>query len=95
MRDVRARVDCLDRLIVEGRHVRVLVDVGVVRMRDDVVGRVGFVTVLTADRRLEIPQAASKLSRHLRQSLRSEDEQRDHQDEQQVGGLEDVADHWA
>jgi hypothetical protein len=48
---------------------------------------------LTVDRRPEIANPVAKLAPHFRQPLRSKDEQRDRQHEQQVGWLHDVADH--
>jgi hypothetical protein len=51
------------------------------------------VAVLAADGGLEVTQAIAQLSRHLGQSLGAEHEQSDHQDEQQVRRLKDVAHH--
>lgn len=52
-----------------------------------------MVPLFTAERDSEIAQSASQRAANLRQALRTENEQGDHQDEQQVCGLENVADH--
>ena len=49
--------------------------------------------ILTADRTAEITQPFAERPSDLRQPLRTQHYQRDHQDEQKVRGLEDVADH--
>ena len=48
---------------------------------------------LTIDRRPEVADPVAKLAPNFRQLLRPENEQRDHQHEEQVCGLHDVADH--
>jgi hypothetical protein len=52
-----------------------------------------LVALLAADRRPEVAEPVAQLPRHLRQPLGSEDQQGDHEDEQQVRRLEDVANH--
>ena len=50
-------------------------------------------TELAADRLTEIAQPGTELLANLGQALGPEDEQRDHQDEEQVCGFQDVAEH--
>ncbi len=51
------------------------------------------ILVLAADRHLEVPDSAPQRPSHFREPLGSEHHQRDHQHEEQVRGLKDVADH--
>lgn len=51
------------------------------------------VVVIEADRRSEVTNPAPERTPDLRESLRSEHEERDRQDEEQVRGLKDVSDH--
>jgi hypothetical protein len=55
-----------------------------------VLGRWGRVA---ADRLSEVADPGAQRPAHLRKALRAEDEQRDHENEQEVSGLQDVADH--
>jgi hypothetical protein len=63
-----------------------------VRVRD-LVTILLIVRAVPVDGRPEIAQSVAERPRHLRQSLRAEDDQGHDQDEQQMRGLEDVADH--
>jgi hypothetical protein len=47
----------------------------------------------TADRILEVMQAAAKRASHLGKTLRPEYEQDDREQKQQMGWLEDIPDH--
>lgn len=51
------------------------------------------VLLFTAERRLEIAQALSKRPPDFRQALGPEHEQRDHENEQKMCWLKNVADH--
>ncbi len=51
--------------------------------------------LLAVDRRLEVPESLPQGPPDLRKPLGSEDEQRDHEDEEQMCGLKNVADHTA
>ncbi len=64
-------------------------------VRHEVVVRASdpLVVVFAADRRAEVAQAVPQRAGDLRQPLRTEHEERDNEDEQQVGGLQDVGDH--
>lgn len=57
-------------------------------MRDHVIVR-----VLTAERVPEVPQSSTEASPDLGETFRTEHQQCDQEDEQQVGWLKDVADH--
>ena len=51
--------------------------------------------ILTADRVPEVAQSPSERATHFGKSLRTKDQQRDHEDEEQMGWLKDVANHVA
>jgi hypothetical protein len=53
----------------------------------------GPVVLLAAEGRLEVAQSAAERAADLGESFGPEDQQRNHQNEQQVCGLENVADH--
>jgi hypothetical protein len=50
-------------------------------------------SLLAADRHPEVPQSAAERATDFGKPLRPEDQQRDHQDEQKMRGLEDVPNH--
>ncbi len=55
--------------------------------------RFGNILILAADRRLEVTEPTSQRAPHLGQPLGSEHHEGDHENEQQMSGLENVADH--
>ena len=49
--------------------------------------------IVAAQRRAEVPETPAERATDFRQALRTEDQQRNHENEQKVRWLKDVADH--
>ena len=88
-----------NRVEVRGLALRRVRSIGVKRrhgvwLRLDVGLRRSIVVVgLAVDRLAEVPESRAEGLAHLRQALRTQHQQRDQQDEQQMSGLKDVPDH--
>ena len=84
------------RLVGHERRARVRLGHDLVGLGLDVRARLVIVVVgrLAVDRLPEVTQPGAERAADLGQSLRPQDQQRHHEDEQQMRRLEDVSDHW-
>jgi hypothetical protein len=94
MRLVGLSADRLERLCWRSWFLRLRlglrrIDSG--RLGDELLVRL---VVLGAHRAAEVPDSLPKRAPSFRQPLRSEYEQRDNEDQQQMRGLKDVVDKW-
>lgn len=89
----RVDIDC--RLAIGGLHVdgfrRVRLVIALDRRPMDQLVR--LILVIAAERRPKVPQSTAQRPTHLRKAFRSQHQQCNHKDKQEVSGLKNVADH--